>query len=282
MFESLFDLSPWIVGPVIIVAFYWFPVDGLLLGIKRLPKRQQFVPRKPARLALRLFLFLVVTVAPVVNAQESSTSNEFWPEIDVYIKVKPKVRIYLIATISKSVEDGEIRNAQGFEAQTGVHIDYSPNDHFILRTGYRYGTSVGDSDDSFKEHRIVTEQTLRKMLPGELLLSNRNREDFRFVDGDFSFRYRNRVMIEREVHLFKGRTITPYVSAEIFYDTRYNAWNRNRFAVGFQQSLRRGPLRRMLLPERQIILDLYYMRQNDSRSETQHVNAIGAALAFYF
>jgi len=232
--------------------------------------------------ALTLFLFVFMIGTPPAKAQESVTRNEFWPEIDVYIKVKPKVRIYLIGTISKSVEDGEIRNAQGFEAQTGVHIDYIPNDHLIFRTGYRYGTSVGDSDDSFTEHRLLTEQTLRKMLPGELLLSDRNREDFRFVDGDFSFRYRNRVTIEREVHLFKGRTITPYVSGEIFYDTRYNAWNRNRFTVGFQQSLRRGPLRRMLLPERQIILDFYYMRQNDSRSETQHVNGIGAALAFYF
>ena len=86
--------------------------------------------------------------------------------------------------------------------------------------------------------------------------------------------------IEREVHLFNERTITPYVSGEIFYDTRYSAWNRNRLAVGVQTSLRRGPLRKMLLPKRQVILDLYYMRQNDSRSETQHVNAIGAALAF--
>jgi len=38
----------------------------------------------------------------------------------------------------------------------------------------------------------------------------------------------------------------------------------------------------MLLPKRQVILDLYYMRQNDSRAEVQHVNAIGASLAFYF
>jgi len=36
----------------------------------------------------------------------------------------------------------------------------------------------------------------------------------------FSFRYRDRVTIEREVHLFKGRAITPYASAEIFYDER--------------------------------------------------------------
>ena len=230
--------------------------------------------------AITLFVFVFST--QLSKAQEPTTRNEVWPEIDVYIHVKPKVRLYLLGTVSKTAEDGELRNAQGFEAQIGAHIDYIPNDHLILRAGYRYGTSVGDSDDPFKEHRLLTEQTLRKMLPGELLLSDRNREDFRFVDGDFSFRYRNRVTIEREVHLFRGRTITPYVSGEIFYDTRSSAWNRNRLAVGFQQSLRRGPLRRMLLPKRQVILDLYFMRQNDSRAETQHVNGIGAALAFYF
>lgn len=99
----------------------------------------------------------------------------------------------------------------------------------------------------------LIEQTLRKLLPGSLLLSDRNREEFRFVNGDFSFRYRNRVTIEREFHLFKQRNITPYVSGEIFYDTRYRVWNRNRLALGVQTSLRRGPVGRMRLPKRQII-----------------------------
>jgi uncharacterized protein DUF2490 len=234
------------------------------------------------RSLITLFLFVFMIGTPPVNGQEPVTRNEFWPEIDVYINLKPKVRLYLVGTISKSVEDGEIRNAQSFEAQIGAHVDYIPNDHVIVRAGYRFGTSVGEGGSPFKEHRMLTEQTLRKLLSGDLLLSDRNREDFRFVSGDFSFRYRNRVRIEREVHLLKERTITPYVSAEIFYDTRYNAWNRNRFAVGFQQSLRRGPLRRLLLPKRQVILDLYYMWQNDSRSEIRRVNAIGAALEFYF
>ena len=229
-----------------------------------------------------LAVFLLLIGIQGATAQEPTTRKEFWPEIDVYITVKPKVRLYLVGTISKSVEDGELRNAQGYEGQIGVHVDYIPNKHVILRTGYRYGTSVGSNSEPFKEHRLLTEQTLRHLLPGDLLLSDRNREDFRFVNGDFSFRYRNRVTLEREVHLFKGRTITPYVSGEIFYDTRYNTWNRNRFAVGVQQSLLRGPLRKMLLPKRQVTLDLYYMRQNDSRSDTQHVNAIGAALTFYF
>jgi hypothetical protein len=219
--------------------------------------------------------------AQVVRAQESSTHNEFWPEIDVYINLKPKVRLFLLGTVSKSVEDGELFNAKAFESQIGMHVDYIPNKHFILRTGYRFGTSVGETSEPFKEHRLLTEQTLRKLLPGDLLLSDRNREDFRFLNGDFSFRYRNRVTLEREFQLQK-RTVTPYVSGELFYDTRFDSWNRNRLAVGVQTSLRRGPLRKMLLPKRQVILDVYYMRQNDSRSNPAHVNAIGASLAFYF
>src|SRR6476469_3218710 len=197
-----------------------------------------------------LAVFLLLIGIQRATAQEPTTRKEFWPEIDVYITVKPKVRLYLTGTVSKSVEDGELRNAQGYEGQVGVHVDYIPNKHVIFRAGYRYGSAVGSNSDPFKEHRLLTEQTLRQLLPGDLLLSDRNREDFRFVNGDFSFRYRNRVTLEREVHLFKGRTITPYASAEFFYDTRSSAWNRNGFAVGFQQSLRRGPLRRMVLPAR--------------------------------
>ena len=231
---------------------------------------------------LWVVLILLLTSTQAARAQENVTKREFWPEIDVYITVKPKVRLYLLGTVSKSVEDGEFRNAEGYESQFGVHVDYIPNNHVILRTGYRYGTSVGSNSEPFKEHRLLTEQTFRQLLPGDLVLSDRNREDFRFVNGDFSFRYRNRVTLEREVHLYKGRNITPYVSGEIFYDTRYKTWNRNRFAVGVQQSLLRGPLQKLLLPKRQVILDLYLMRQNDSRAEIQHVNALGAALIFYF
>ena len=227
-------------------------------------------------------LFSLAFGARAVSAQEPTTSNEFWPEIDVYINLKPKLRLYLLGTVSKSVEDGDLRNASGFEAQFGAHIDYLPNEHVILRTGYRFGTSVGQTGEPFKEHRLLTEQTLRKLLPGGLMLSDRNREDFRFVNGDFSFRYRNRVTLEREFHLFRKRPVTPYVSGEIFYDTRSSAWNRNRFGAGVQISLRRSSVLKMLMPKHQVILDLYYMRQNDSRSDSPHVNAAGAALTFYF
>ena len=189
------------------------------------------------RIGILVFLLFFSSNTQATSAQEPTTRDEFWPEIDIYINLKPKVRLFLLGTVSKAVEDGELFNAQAFEAQIGAHIDYIPNKHLILRTGYRYGRSL--EDDSYREHRLLTEQTLRKLLPGDFVLSDRNREDFRFLKGDFSFRYRNRLTIEREFEL-KKRTITPYVSGEVFYDTRYDTWNRNRLATGVQISLRRG------------------------------------------
>lgn len=250
--------------------------------LKKLPRQQRCDIHKALVLIPGLFLLLFSISSQAVQAQEPTAHKEFWPEIDVYINLKPRVRLFFLGTLSKSVEDGEFRHAQAYEAQIGAHLDYIPNQHVILRAGYRYGSAVGSNNDPFKEHRFLTEQTLRTMLPGELLLSDRNREDFRFVNGEFSFRYRNRVTVEREIHLFRKRSLTPYVSGEVFYDRRYDVWNRNRYAVGVQTALRRGPLLKRLLPQRQIVLDLYLMRQNDSRSGTPHVNALGAALSFYF
>lgn len=254
--------------------------------LEKPPSQRRSAIQKTLVLISGLFLLVLLIDTRTTRAQEPTTRDEFWPSIEVYINVKPKVRLYLMATVSKSVEDGELFNAQSYEGQIGAHVDYIPNEHLILRAGYRYGRAIGNNDDGFREHRLLSEQILRKLLPGKLLLTDRNREDFRFVTGDFSFRYRNRVMIEREFQLnlplLRRRTITPYVSGEISFDTRFGVWNRNRYAVGIVQSLRRGPILRTLLPKRAINLDLYLMRQNDSRSSPSHVNALGAGLVFHF
>jgi hypothetical protein len=252
----------------------------------KLPRRRCGPIPKTLVLISGLFLLVLLSDTRTIRAQEPTTRDEVWPSVEVYINVKPKVRLYLLGTVSKAIEDGELFNAQRYEAQIGAHVDYIPNDHLILRAGYRYGRAVGDSDDGFREHRLLADQILRKLLPGDLLVTDRNREEFRFITGDFSFRYRNRVQIEREFQLdlplLRRRTITPYVSGEISYDTRFGIWNRNRYAVGVVQSLRRGPVLRKFLPKRQVNLDLFLMHQNDSRSSPPHVNALGAALVFYF
>jgi uncharacterized protein DUF2490 len=223
---------------------------------------------------------LVVLLGVAVNAraqqQQSDTRKEVWPEVDVYVPLDEKVRLFFLFTISKAEE-----TKSNLEGQFGAHVDYTVNKRLVLRAGYRYGFSLTE-DDPFTEHRPITEQTFRQPLPLKILLSDRNREDFRFVNGDFSFRYRNRVMLEREFQLPR-RSITPYGSAEVYHDSRFRVWNRNRLTAGVQIQLKRAlPLLSRVIPRKQIILDVYYTKQNDSRSQPHHIHALGTALAIHF
>ena len=150
-----------------------------------------------------------------------------------------------------------------------------------MRAGYRHGFSLSGSDP-FKEHRIIFEQALRQPLPLHVLLSDRNREELRWVNGDFSARYRNRLTLERAFKVL-NRSVTPYGSAEAVYDSRFKTWNRNRFAVGAQIALKHGaPLITLINQRRQLVLDVYVMRQNDSRSQPSRVRALGVAFSIYF
>ena len=227
----------------------------------------------------RLVCFVAVAVvfsSGIQAQQNSDTVKQIWPEVDIYVPLNEKFRLFFLATTTKAEETRD--NTEG---QVGAHIDYNLNRKVSLRTGYRYGFSLGGSDP-FKEHRIIFEQTLRQPLPLQVLVSDRNREDLRWVNGEFSARYRNRVTLEREFKVL-NRGITPYGSAEVFYDSRFKTWNRNRFAVGAQLALKRGaPLISLIHPKKQFVLDLYLMRQNDSRSQPAHVKALGIAFSIYF
>ena len=218
---------------------------------------------------------LTAALSSGASAQQDST-KQFWPEVDVYVPLNEKFRLFFLATTTKAQETRD--NTEG---QVGAHIDYHVTRKISLRAGYRYGFSLGGTDP-FKEHRIVFEQTLRQPLPLKVLLSDRNREDLRWVNGEFSARYRNRVTLEREFKVL-NRAVTPYGSAEVFYDSRFDTWNRNRLVVGTQIALKRGvPLISLIHPERQLVLDVYLSRQNDSRSQPARVRGLGMAFIIYF
>jgi hypothetical protein len=226
--------------------------------------------------ATALLLFLTVVTCSVAKAQETETRREFWPEVDVFVPLTPKFRLGIIATVTRVEETKE-----DTEASIGAHIDFTPRKEITFRAGYRYGFSLTDSD-SYKEHRIILEQTYRRTIPLTILLSDRNREELRFVNGNFSGRYRNRLTLEREFSLRKLR-LTPYASGEIFYDTRFDTWNRNRLTGGVQVPLKRGfPIIGRLNPGRIAVLDLYLMRQNDSRSDPPRVVGVGATFNLYW
>jgi hypothetical protein len=101
-----------------------------------------------------------------------------------------------------------------------------------FRAGYRLAWDLSDSSQ-YQEHRGVLEATLRYLPVARLVLIDRNRLDLRDVNGERSWRYRNRSRLERDIPL-GPRVATPYLMAEFFYDSRYDEWNRQRYFVGIE------------------------------------------------
>jgi hypothetical protein len=208
-----------------------------------------------------LCLLLLSFLGGKAIAQDGpETRNELWPEVDLFVTLNPVWRLFFLANITQERETNIDR-----EGQVGAHVDYFLNRYLVFRAGYRYGFSLLE-DEPFQEHRTLFEQTIRVPIPWNLLLSDRNRQDLRWVDGSFSVRYRNRLMLERDFSVADFR-FTGYGSAEVYYDSRFDTFNRNRFIFG------------VVLPlSKHFGLDLNYARQNDSRSKPNHVNAIGVIL----
>jgi hypothetical protein len=120
-----------------------------------------------------------------------------------------------------------------------------------LRVGYRQSFTHDGDGASLSERRVIAEATARALLPGGVLAMFRNRGDFRWLEGAYSWRYRPRLWVERETGLGPVTAI-PYLSAEVFWDSRYHAWSRSRYTAGLVV-----PATKWLAPE------VYYAYQSD-------------------
>ena len=221
---------------------------------------------------LALFLFLPA-------GSRAQDQSQFWPELDTYVNLSSSTRLFFISALSS---DQDTRQLQG---EFGPNFDFylrpflrprlrdmnpSKSRLVTFRVGYRYLTTFRGSEPN--ENRPIAELTGRFKIPWEVLLSDRNRVDFRFISGQpFFWRYRNRLTLERnfEIHNY---TFTPYVRGELFYDSRYDKITKNAFTLGCT-----FPLTKRTESE------LYYEDQRDSASPPNyHTRGVGVVLSLYF
>ncbi len=218
-------------------------------------------------------LALLLTAAALPLAAQNS-KNEFWPELGIYANQGDRLRIafidsfknpngqfaYYLDIALKPIFRRELRNRDDVFRQRFL----------TFRAGYQYSTSLVNGDNS-SENRAIAESTARYPLPGKVVVVDRNRGDFRFVKGQpFSMRYRNRLRVERDFEL-AGVVFTPYAYDEIFYNTKYGAWNRNRYAAGVEFPV--GP---------HVVVAPFLLRQRDTRANVKFINALGLTLSLYF
>lgn len=225
-----------------------------------------------------LLMALAATMAAAAATTDST--NEFWPEFDFFIKLNEKARIFALYTATRAENLGTYA-----DGQSGVHIDFyavralrktvishvdqSRSRALMVRAGYLVSRPKNNSGTA-TEHMATAEATGRAHLPAGLLLSDRNRIDFRWVDGNPRHRYRNRLKLERTFDAGRFQ-LTPYVHGEVFFELRNRDWTRLRYAVGGEWNI-----------TKHIVLEGYFLRQNTWASVPQFVNAVGSAVQFYF
>jgi hypothetical protein len=106
------------------------------------------------------------------------------------------------------------------------------NQLLTLRLGYRYSESGPDVTPEKIQNRLLAELTARWNLWG-FVTSDRNGLDWRWINGVYSTRYRNRFQVERPVDI-NAYELTPYVNAEVFYLLSSGEWNQIRYRAGVQ------------------------------------------------
>lgn len=221
----------------------------------------------------------VLPLAVLATAHASDWPDQVWPEAKIYIKTGQANRIYLQYASTRTREDGYSDGQIGahmdfyfaplFKGRELRHPDASRNKMVMIRTGYYYAKTPPDSADPFTEHTALIEFTPRFFLPKQVLIENRFRGDFRFLDGVYTPRFRDRVRGERTFPLPKT-SLTPYGEFEAFYDWRYHAFHRQRYSAGAEWLL-----------HKHFVLEGYYLRQHDSQSSREWTDVIGFVLQFY-
>jgi hypothetical protein len=127
------------------------------------------------------------------------------------------------------------------------------------------------SPDKPHVERLELSVIPRWPLFARILLSDRNRADLDWEKNQLTWRYRNRVQLERRLTVGSYRP-APYVSAEVFYQSQYEKWTTTALYVG------------SLLPAgRHFEFDPYYEHQNvTSKHPNQQFNQFGLILNLYF
>jgi hypothetical protein len=214
-----------------------------------------------------LFLLLLLAAARVrvVAQAEDNEEVQLWPDVTVGLRLSPRVALQFFGT----VRPGDRLTRQVSE-QAGVAVNVRLNKFLTVVPAYRAIWSQPEETRHAFEHRYFADIVPRLPLGKGFSIQDRNRFERRDINNQWAWRYRNRVQLERLIK-WRDHSLTPYLSAEIFYDSRSQAWNRKQFWAGM-----RVPV------STHVILDLHYARNLDERARPSRWHIIGVMTRMEF
>jgi hypothetical protein len=229
-------------------------------------------------MALRIswwLLVFLIAFGGVASAQEF----EFLPEVDVYLKLNPNVRLWVQASDTREGGDPNqisigpslelyVKPLVKLQKVAAFDLDDAKSRPLVFSAGYRY-LAAPDSPSTNRMELVATSR-FPATKPG-LLFTDRNRSDLDWSDGKFKWRYRNKLEMEKPLTVHSYHP-APYASVEVYYESQYQKWSTTEIEVGCIFPIRR---RFDLAP--------YYEHQNNTgKKPNSQLNGLGLILNVYF
>ena len=226
----------------------------------------------------RWLLLAFLLLLPCSSAFAQTSVAEFLPEVDTYFKLNSNVR--LVFQAKQTREGGDPTQAEvgpsiefylkplvRLKKVTAFDLNDAKSRPLVLAVGYRYVPSP----DKATVNRLEPVLTFHVPITARILISDRNRGDLDWSNGKFTWRYRNKLTAERRFTINSYHP-APYVSAEVFYQSKYSKWSSTNLYAG------------CLLPVgKHVEFDPYYEHENNTgHRPNQQVNAMGLILDLFF
>jgi len=232
--------------------------------------------RKPLKSIFRVLLpaLPLLFACAFVHAQ----SVEFLPEIDTYLKLNSNVRVSfqakddrdggdpVQATLGPSIEF-YLKPLLKLKKITAFDLNDAKQRPLVLEAGYRYITAP----NADPENQFLTAVTFHFPMKGSFLIADRNRAELDWKGGQFTWRYRNKLTLEKTFAIHSYHLI-PYIAAEPFYESQYSKWSTTSLYAG------------CLLPVgKHVQFNPYYEHDNNTGKKSNYqVNSIGLVLDLFF
>jgi uncharacterized protein DUF2490 len=220
---------------------------------------------------------LACSSSNTVLAQESDAVWQARPAVTTNIDFGSHARVQVFGRFEGGIDYSyrRVRTGAAFSYRMNrimrphrPGIDDEDEHNLVVGGGYEY-LDRNENHRTTREQRVSVDATPRYLLGAGFLATDRNRVEFRWIDGTYNARYRNRLMISRPVDV-NGFRFAPYATGELFYDRNLHSWNLTHYGFGAQFPWKGG-----------FMLDTHYLHQNCTGCSRNPVNIIGATLNLY-
>ena len=191
------------------------------------------------------------------------SDNQVWNETQVLVQVSKRVDLNFLQ-FARGGSNVSFRT----DTRTGLGVLIKINKYYSIQPTYVYQYAHPGEDRKSFSHRLYLDH-LVKVPVKKVIFTGRARTEkiVRHGRADL-WNFRIRPGIEVPIK-FGDHSFSLYANNEIFYDTIYDAWTRNRFIAGVSKKI-----------NSHFTMDVFYQVQNDGFARPGNLKVIGTTLKF--